>query len=194
LKKLLVLEVVMRKLLFLSILFVLSLSSCFHYEEEVSVISFDQKDYKLSSFLEEDWGHHSANHYNMDFSIVGESTIFEQKQDVAGNVYYVFSEPFDCYLFVEMFSAGPEEFQDGVFRYLGNRKIDEVADDEFVFRRFQFGRSENEKLYAREGYVTVTIDNKGTYHLKFDVDLDTGGHLTGTFIGQPEYLDRRTEY
>lgn len=167
------------------------LSSCYEYEEELSAIAYGSRDYALSSVLLEDWGPHSANHYNMDFTIIGEESLFEERQDARGEVYFTLSEEFDCYIFTEFFSPGRETFREGTFHALGNRDISEVGDDEFVFRRVQFGRSQGERIFGTGGTISIVITGEGVYRMKYDVSLEDGKKLTGTFIGLPEYLDRR---
>lgn len=168
-----------------------SLTSCFEYEEELSAVTYDDDEFLLSGVLMEDWGTHSANHYNMDFSLIGEDAAFEYNENALGEPYYTLSEPYDCYIFTEFFSPGKKNFTPGVFQELGDRHIEQIDQDEFVFRRLRFGRSENEGILGEKGTVTISIDKNGTYRFKFDVELTTGKKLKGSFTGVPQYLKRQ---
>jgi len=165
-------------------------TSCFEYEEELSLVQYGSRDYALSGVLQEDWGAHSGEHYNMDFTIIGETSVFEENQNALGETYFTLSEDFDCYLFTEFFSPGKEGFQEGTFTALGNRKLSE-AEGEFVYRRVQFGRSLEEAIFGENGTITIVITSKGVYRMKYDILMENGRKLEGTFIGTPQYLDRK---
>lgn len=153
-------------------------------------ITYELEEYHLSDLLEEEWGAHTGNHYNKDFTFVGNQTTFVEITN-GFTVYYTLSEDPDCYIFMELFAPG-ESFSTGAFRALGRRKIEEAHPDEYVFRRFYFGRSLSEIIVCEEGLVTVSRLANNFYKITFDVVMEDGKSLKGSFVGPSIYVDQRS--
>lgn len=176
----------MRSFLFALLTLSFVFYSCDDDTSTSSSISYGLLDYRLSDLLEEDWGTHTGAHYNKDFTFVGEQTIFEENL-TGTTVYYTFSEEIDCYIFLELFTPG-EVFSVGAFNALGNRKVEDVG-DECVFRRFFFGQSTSELIVSDEGMVTLSRLPNGFYKISFDVVLENGKELKGSYIGPSIYVN-----
>lgn len=159
-------------------------------EKEPAAVFFEEERYVFSNGLVEEWGAHSGNHYNLDFTLVGSEALFVEQTDVDGSTYFTFSEDPDFYLFFELFSSGQENFEEGEFLALGTKKLSE-APEENIFRTFFWGRSLAEQIRMTGGRVIVSKSSKGTYMIEFHVVTSDGQILSGTYRGIPHYLDQR---
>lgn len=180
----------MFRLLCISLVLSLFFTSCLEFEDERSELTYGRKGYEFSDVLMEDWGDHADSHYNVDLTLVGESSLFERHTSDRGNTFFTLTEEFDVYLFVELFAAGQKGLRPGVYTMLGDREFHDAAEED-VFRRLFFGRNSQEGLAAESGEVRLVITRDGTYRLTFDVELESGRGLKGTFAGVPHYLDQR---
>jgi hypothetical protein len=180
-----------QKLLPLFILLVIILNACNEYEEDVSQITYANTTFHLSDILREDYGPHSGEHYNIDYSMVGEAVFFLERRNNLGQLYYELSESAaDCFLFIEFFSPGKDSFADGKFTALGDRNLSEVL-GQYVFRRCNFRSSGNSSIFAEEGTIRLSISNSGVHRLYFDLKMYDGRSLKGAFTGKTNYHDKR---
>ncbi|MFT6882039.1 MAG: hypothetical protein ACI83W_000405 [Marinoscillum sp.] len=180
-----------QKLLPLFILLVIILNACNEYEEDVSQITYANTTFHLSDILREDYGPHSGEHYNIDYSMVGEAVFFLERRNNLGQLYYELSESAaDCFLFIEFFSPGTESFIDGKFLALGDRNLSDVP-GQYVFRRCNFRSSGNSPIFAEEGTIRLSISNTGVHRLYFDLKMYDGRSLKGAFTGKTNYHDKR---
>ncbi|MEP4533116.1 MAG: hypothetical protein ABJ004_08515 [Cyclobacteriaceae bacterium] len=169
------------------VLIVTLLSSCSEDKEKPSVANYDGEALMFSDCLQQDWADHTGTHYNMDFTFVGEKTVFLRHENIVGEEYFTFSEEFDFYIFMELFTAGTKEFTGGVYHSIGENSFDEV-EDENVFRTFWFGPEPGAIIPAESGQVVVKIGKSGNYAISFDITLQDGNELTGSYIGAPQYV------
>ncbi|MEO9477460.1 MAG: hypothetical protein ABJG41_18080 [Cyclobacteriaceae bacterium] len=163
------------------------LYSCSEEKEKPSLANYDGEAFRFSDCLQQDWEDHTGTHYNMDFTFVGEKTAFIRHEDITGDEYFTFSEDIDFYIFIELFAAGTKEFAGGVYHSIGENSFDEV-EDENVFRTFWFGPEAGAIIPAQSGQVVVKIGKSGNYAISFDVTLQDGNELTGSYIGAPQYV------
>ena len=164
--------------------------SCTDFETNISSITYQKEEISISDVLQEDYGAHTEQYYNMDFWMIGSQSNFEENQSSDGQIFYTLSETVDYYLFVELFSPGAHHFRKGTFMPLGDRKIRDLS-DEYVFRTFYFGENFDERIQAKKGSLVISDEPDGQIRISFDVTLENGEHLKGFFNGQPIYFDRR---
>ncbi|WP_258105196.1 hypothetical protein [Marinoscillum sp. MHG1-6] len=174
--------------IFIGFITTLVLSSCNKESDVLSVLHYEDQTLMFSHCLMEDWGAHTGTHYNMDFTIIGESVYFEKQTDYAGRPYFVFSDSVDFFVLIELFSPGTEQFTTGTFRKKSRDESFEEIAEEYIYRRFLFGTAQ-ENFSAIEGNVKLVAFKNGTIRITFDVLLNNDNRVSGTYEGIPEYVE-----
>ena len=96
------------------------------------------------------------------------------------------------YVFVDLYSAG-ESFSGGTFPFMDPRQDDvhnkHYFDNGFVLFNMHLDSEEAESFYAIEG-GTVNVSGSGRqYAITFDLLLDNGARVTGSYGGTFENMD-----
>lgn len=180
----------LRQILLFSTLIII-LSSCFDYEPEVNNMVYQDKDHALSDLLLEDWGAHSAEHYNYDFSFIGAKAKFEKKITSAGDEYIFVADTVDWFVITEFFAPSTKKFLPGTYASLGSRDIEDIDAHEFVFRKLVFGRNGRSSLEALNGTITISEKGSDSYRFVYDITLENDLKLTLKYEGVPLYRDMR---
>lgn len=183
--------------LILAAFFLLFLCSCSKDEDEpkneLNVLTFDGTPYTMVDGIVEDYGHGflfdngSSPHYNFDFSVFdGEVTLIE-------NGYTSIGVSLEVY--IELFAPG-ESFTAGTFSFVN----EDTATESDVVGKYIFADasvtvvpdSGSDVDYEAVG-GSVTVSGSGTtdYTIEFDLQLEGGTSLTGTYSGDFQYSDER---
>lgn len=181
----------MRPQLFALLLLVFGLSSCFDFEPQPNAIIYKNETYGLSDLLLEDWGDHSAEHYNYDFTFVGSSALFEKMRTPGGNDLIFLTDTADWFVFTEFFAPDTKRFLPGTYHELGNREIKEIGAEEFIFRKIVFGRTNRSSIEGTAGTIKITQLEADRYRFDYEVTLDNDLKLELHYEGAAVYVDRR---
>lgn len=183
--------------LILTVLLLIFLGSCSKDEDEPkeaqNALTFDGVSYTMVDGIVEDYGHGflfdngSSPHYNYDFSLFdGEVTLIEGGYTSVGVSIEVYAE---------LFAPG-EEFSAGTFSYVD----EETATESDVEGKYIFADASvtivpdtgsDVDYEAVGGSITVSGSGTTDYTIEFDLQLEGGTSLTGTYSGKFQYSDER---
>lgn len=168
-----------------------------------SAISFDSKSYNMLSGLILDYGSASVldstleSHYNMDFYMLdGTLTLV---QDSINDDEYIASNNSTILVYVELFSPDTTSFKTGTFTFIDEDSVTVSSTSGKYF--FTYGEVEldNDGVVNGDfdgpefdlvgGSVVVSGTPPSSYTLNYNLQVEGGRTLTGTYNGSFIYRD-----
>ena len=183
----------MKKLFYLAgVLALLATASCKDDDSDVDAdpitgnFMFDGKGYTArKGFVVDNGG--LQTHYNYDFYLVDKADItLSDLESSTGELNTTF------FLFAELFSPGDDEFRTGTFTFNEN-----ADDDDYFFVDVDLVVDSNndnklslaDTFYDAEGGTITVAGTPNNYTLTFNLTLDNGKKLTGSYTGNFQYVD-----
>ncbi|WP_425391249.1 hypothetical protein [Ekhidna sp.] len=157
-----------------------------------NVLTFDGNAYTMVDGLVSDYGSgfpyssdQSTAHYNLDFTVFdGEITLFEDGFSSVGVTLEVY---------VELFAPG-ESFSAGTFQYVDDDASASETENKHVFSAGEVivvGSSSDNEYEVTGGSVVVSGSGNTNYTLTYNLQVEGGRTLTGTYAGSFKYEDER---